>query len=263
MTASIRVEGAHVIAAMTPPTSKAPFNRGQLILRASDGTTIRARTYTSDGNVEGPLLSAEDLRELVETGQIIDLSTRGSIAAKPGASLWVLRRNLPGRDRALTELRMSELLLHEALDADDDAKLCIVAEGLARATELLDRWRNDAMEAAQSHAQRGEWEGARQEAEIAQALCRGLDAEVLALLGLAYVRCGREKRAAGLLIMARRSRGPEFEDRVVRARARFELTFTPSRPARALPRHDLAAALRRFPSAAKDLGKPRSCRLPA
>jgi hypothetical protein len=266
VTASIQVEGARVVAAMTPPTSKAPFNRGRLFLQASDGTTIRVRTYTSDGRVEGPVVSAQDLRELIDTEQITDLSKGAPIHAKAGASLWVLRRNFPSRDRALNELRLSELLLVSPLDGEEDAKLCIVAEGLARATERLDRWRDDAMEAAKSHAKHGDWERARIDAELAQAVCRGLDANVLALLSLAYEKCGREKRASGLLVMARRSRGSDFEAWVVRDREHFERTLvsdiaTPA-PSATDPYPGLQAALRGLSAAVTEaLGMRQDCRL--
>jgi hypothetical protein len=264
VTASIHVEGARVIAAMTPPTSKAPFNRGRLILRAADGTTIRVRIYTSAGRAEGPILSIEDLRELVEAEQITELPRDKSIPAVSGASLWVLRRNLPRRDRALADLRNSGLLVHEPLDGAEDAKLCVVAEGQPGGAELLDRWRNEAVEAAKAHAERGDWDRARIDAEIAQAVCRGLDPDVLALLSLAYENCSREKRAAGILVMARRSRGEDFEAQVVRVREHLQETLTSSQSARAQPSPGLQDALREhFPIPAQSLGKSRSSRLAA
>lgn len=263
VTKSIQLDGARVIAAMTPPTSKSAFNRGRLVLRASDGTIIRVRTYTNDGRAEGPTYSEEDLQELLEAGQITDLSKAGSIPATSGASLWVLRRNYPRRDRALSDLTMSGLLLHQVVADEEDARLCIVAEGRPDGAAMLDRWRDAFMNAAKEHADRGDWDHARLDAEVAQAVCRGLDADVLALLSLAYAKCGREKRASGILVMARRSRGPEFEARVVRVRTHFERTLTLHKPERVKPRHDLAAALQRFPMAVQDLGKPRSSRLAA
>lgn len=259
MKSSVRLEGARAVAAMTPPTSKSPFNRGGLILQASDGIIIRAQTYTSEELAEGTVLSTEDLRELIEAGQVIELPESPPIPAALGASLWILRHNLPRRDRALSALRMSGLLVHSPLNGPEDARLCVVAEGRAGGAELLDRWRNEAM----AHAIRGEWDRAELSAGVALAVGRGLDPDVLALLGLAHEHCGRNKRADGLLVMARRSRGKDFEAQVVRARERFQNTLTLSRPERAKPRHDLTTALQRFPTAVPDLGKPRSSRIAA
>jgi hypothetical protein len=264
VTASILLEGSRVVAAMTPPTSKAPFNRARLILRASDGTIVQAQAYTSDGHAEGPLLTTGDLRGLIEAGHATELPASASIPAVSGASLWVLRRGLPRRDRALADLRMSGLLVHPPLDGPENAKLCVVEEGRAEASAMLDRWRDEAMAAAKIHAERREWDVATIDAEIAQAVCRGLDPDVLALLGLVYEHCGRTERAAGLRDMARRSRGEDFEAQVVRAREHLEGILTPSRLAQALPRADLYAALReRFPIPAQSLGKSQSCRLAA
>lgn len=257
MTASIELAGARVIAAMTPPTSKAPFNRGRPVLRASDGTIIRVRTYTSDDRAEGPTYSAEELQELIGAEQITDLTKAGPIPAASGASLWVLRRNLPRRDRALAELQMSGLLLHPALDGQDDAKLCVVAEGRPEGSAMLGRWRDEAMEAATIQAALGEWDRATTDAEVAQAVCRGLDPDVLGFLGLAYEKGGRSKRADGLLVMARRSRGKDFETQVIQAREHYRRILTSRRTAA------LAAALRRFFHPSQELGQPRSCRLVA
>jgi hypothetical protein len=179
-----------------------------------------------------------------------------------GASLWVLRHGLPRRDRALTDLQMSGVLVHPPLPGVDDAKLCVVDESQDKASTMLDRWRDEAMAGASVHAERGEWDLAMVDAEVAQAVGRGLDAEVIGLLSLAYERCDRTERAKGLLIMAHRSRGEEFEAQVVRVRERLQGISTPGRAPRARPRADMQSALReRFPGPARALGQQRSCRL--
>jgi hypothetical protein len=260
MSTSVSIAGSQVVAAMTPPTSKAPFNRARLIVRAGDGTLVRAQTYTSDGRVEGPALTLEDLQGLVDAGHAVELSA--SISLVSGASLWVLRQGLPRRDRALQDLQLSGLLVHSPLIGLEDARLCVVKEGDPDAAAMLDRWRDEAMAAAKGHAQQGDWDLARIDVEIAQALCRGLDADVLALLSLAYERCDRAERAAGLLAMARRSRGSEFETQVIRALRHFEIALAVGRSTRNRRRPDLGAALRqRFPIAARELGKSPSARL--
>lgn len=264
MNTSIPIEGSRVIAAMTPPTSKAPFNRGELILRATDGALVRARTYTSEGCAEGPALDMDDVQGLIQAGQATDLAALASIAAVSGASLWVLRGGLPRRDRALADLQMSGLLVHSPLVGQDDARLCIVKEGEAQASAMRDRWRDEAMVLAKGHAKSGEWDLAMTHAEIAQAVCRGLDPEVLGLLSLTCERCGRGERAAGLLVMARRSRGEEFEAQVMSAREHLRVALGTGRSARTQPHAGLHAALRgRFPRLAQSLGKPRSSRLAA
>jgi hypothetical protein len=263
---SVRIEGARAIAAMTPPASRGPFNRGGLILQAPDGTIIRAQTYTGEDLAEGTVLSTEDLRELVEAGQVIELPQSPAIPAEPRASLWILRRGLPRRDRALAELRMSGLLVHSPLRGPEDAILCVVAEGRAGGAELLDRWRNQAMAEAKAHALRGEWDHAELSAGVALAVGRGLDPEVLGLLALAHEHCGRAERAEGLITMARRSRGEDFEAQVVRAREDFQKllasdTTTPAPSATDLYSR-LHAALRGFPAAVTEaLGMRQDCRL--
>lgn len=261
MTTSIPVEGSQIIAAMTPPISKSPFNRGRLILRASDGTILYAQTYTSEGAAEGPLLTEEELRRLIETEHATEMPT--AIPTVSGALLWVLRPNLPRRDRALSELRTSEILVHSPMIGWEDSRLCVVDERRAESLTLRDRWRDEAMTAAKDQAERGDWHRATLEAEIAHAVCRGLDPDVLGLLSLGYERCGRTKRAEGLLVMARRSRSADFEAQVIRAREHFERTLSAIRPGRARPHHGLAAALRRIPSAAPAVGKSQSSRLAA
>lgn len=245
---------------MTPPISKAPFNRGRLILQASDGTIVHAQTYTTTGSAEGPILTEEELRRLIETEHATAIP---SMHAAPGALLWVLRPNLPRRDRALAELQMSGILVHSPIVGHEDSRLCVVDEGRMESLTLRDRWRDEAMAAAKLHAERGAWDRALLDAEIAYAVGRGLDSDVLGFLTLAYEKCGRTTGANGLLVMARRSRSKDFEAQVIQAREHFERTLTGSGSARARPRADLATALQRFLKAVQDLGKPRSCRLAA
>lgn len=266
MRSSVRLEGARAVAAMTPPISKSPFNRGGLILQARDGIIIRAQTYTSEELVEGTVLSMEDLRELIEVGQVIELPESPPIPAAFGASLWILRDNLPRRDRALADLRMSGLLVLAPLEGPEKAKLCVVAEGRAGGPELLDRWRNEAMAEAKAHAVRGDWDRAELSAGVALAVGRGLDPDVLGLLSLAYEQCGRNERADGLLVMARRSRSKDFEAQVVSAREHFRQTLTSNTTTPTPLATDLyarlQAALVGFPAAVTEtLGNRRGSRL--
>lgn len=258
MTTSVPVEGSQIIAAMTPPVSKAPFNRGQLILRASDGTIVQAQTYTTAGNAEGQLLTKEELRRLIETEHATVIP---AMPAAPGALLWVLRPNLPRRDQALADLATRQVLVHSPLVGQGNSRLCVVDESRVESLALRDRWRDEAMAAAKLHAERGDWDRALLDAEVAYAVSRGLDPDVLGFLTLAYEKCGRTTGANGLLVMARRSRSKDFEAQVVQAREHFEHTLAARRSARARPRPDLATTLQHFLKVVQDLGKPQSCRL--
>jgi hypothetical protein len=224
LNASVPVEGAVIIAAMTPPESKAPFNRAQLIVRGADGAIVCAQTYSSDALAEGAALSSEDLQGLMDAGHALAFPELSSLVS--GEGLWVLRHGLARRDRALSELRAAGLLVHAPIHhGPNDAWLCLVNEGDARASTLRDKWRDEAMRAATKHALDEQWREAEREAEIAQAVCQGLDAEVLAMLSLTHERCDRAKRSEGVLKMARRSRGDEFGDQVIEALQRLRNTL--------------------------------------
>jgi hypothetical protein len=89
---------------------------------------------------------------------------------------------------------------------------------------------------------------------------RSLDAEILALLSLTHERCGRTKRAQGVLGMARRSRGEEFEAQVQDALRRLNTELDPSPAVSSTTREKLRAAL--MPKFAEYLG-PSTARLAA
>lgn len=250
MSTSIALAGAKVLAAVTPPRSRSAFNRAQLVIRSVEGTLMRAQTYTDAGRIEGPLLSEPDLQGLLDAGHAIELPK--SMSATEGAQLWVLRSNFPGRDRALQELNQRGVLAHAPSTGPDDARLCIVNAGKEEAARLLDTWRDEAVERASASASRGDWAGTTAEAEFAQALSRGLDARGLALLSLAYERCDRTRRAAGIRTMARRSRGEAFGLEVDAALAdwRAALGADASKPAPQRPESPAAkpSYLQRFPN---------------
>jgi len=263
MTPSVPIEGSHIVAAMTPPTSKSAFNRGQPIIRAGDGTVLQVHTYTSGHRAEGAVISEEDLQALVETGHATTLPV--PIPAAPGASLWVLRPRLPIRDGKMSELRMSRLLIHSPLDGPGCSKLCMVDEGRPEASAMLDRWRDEAMTKGRFHAEHGEWDLAELHGGVANAVGRGLDPEVLGFLSLVYEHLGRTERAAGFIVMARRSRGEDFEAQVIRARERFRRTLSAAgQSARDRLLACLYTTLReRFPKLGADLVGSSSARLGA
>lgn len=228
MISTVQLEGAHAIAAMTPSLSKAPFNRGGLILKASGGTIIRARTYIDREYVKGIVLSTEDLDSLVEAGHVIMMPEQASVPAVSGASLWILRRKFPKRNRALDELRFSGILVVPPLDGPDGAKLCVVVDRQAERPELLDRWRDRFMEEAMQDAKQGAWDLVDLNTSAAHAVAPDFDPKILALTILMYEQCGRGVRAAGFMNMVRRSRGDEFVAEVLRNRREFEMRLNAS-----------------------------------
>jgi hypothetical protein len=261
MNDAVQIDGARVIAGMTPPRSKAAFNRAQLVVRGADALIVQARTYTSDGHAVGPRLDVVELQGLIETGHAIELGE--AIPLVSGAALWVLRRALPRRDRYLHDLSVGGLLVHPPVPGPDDSWLCVVDESVKRATELRDRWRTEAMREAKTHASDGDWARAETEAEIAQQVARGLESEVLALLSVAHEHRGRLQRAEGILAMARNSRGSEFEAEVAAAVQRLRAELGIEHPARHRARAELGALLaEKFPGLIKH-GMPRTARLDA
>lgn len=262
MNTSIALQGAQFLAAATPPRSRSPFNRAQFITRGAEGALVRVQTYTDTDHLDGTALSDEDLQGLLDAGQALALPA--PVPASEGALLWVLRPNFPGRDRALQELKLRGVLAYAPVIGPDDSRLCIVNAGRTEAATLLDTWCQEAMERAKTHATRANWDSATTDAELAQALGRSLDAEVLALLGLVYEQTERATRAAGIMTMARRSRGESFGTQVDAALERLRATLLADAPAPPRTRLALRAALReRFPLAARSIGQRRDCRLVA
>lgn len=265
MNGAVQIEVAQVIAAMTPPISKAGFNLAQLVVQSPDGALVQARAYTSDHQAVGPRLTEDELRGLIEAGHAIAVAPPCKLVS--GAAIWVLRRGLPHRDRALQELRTAGVLVYPPMPGPDDAWLCLVDESVTAALSLRDRWRDDAMLRAKHWAGQRDWTRAEAEAEHAHQFARGLEPEVLAMLSLAHEKCDRVKRAQGLLTMARNSRGPEFASDVDAALKRLRLELdaenTEQNTARSALRELLAARFSRCPNVTRHLGEPRTARLDA
>jgi len=211
MSNALPIQNTAIIGAMTPPSSRAPFNRANLVVRGRDGEIIQVRAYTSEARVEGPSLDEQDWNALVTSEQALALPQPAALAS--GAALWVLRPGFPRRERALHDLRASGVLLHEHIDSGD-AWLCLVDESKDATSALRDRWHREAIDAAKALARSGQWPRAQAEAEIAHTVARGLDPDTLALLVLTYEQSGRDVRARGTLTMAGRSRGEDFATQV-------------------------------------------------
>ena len=257
MNDSLPIAGTTAVAAMTPPRSRASFNRAQLVARGADGSLLQVQAYTEGEQVVGSRISEDELTALIEAGQASKLPQSCPLVS--GAALWILRPGFPRRDRALQDLRAGSLLVQPPMIGLEDARLCVVNEAAGPAAKLRDRWRDEAVAQARSHARASDWPRAESEAELAQQVARGLDAEALALLSLAHLRCSRAKRAEGLRAMARNSRGAEFEAEFDAALLRFEgeLPETSARGSTHPALRELLAA--RFSS--KHLGEPRTARL--
>ncbi len=256
MSTSIPIQNARVLAAKTPPESKAPFNRALLLVEGAQGGLLWAHTFTSAQRIEGPALTSDEMDALVETGQAIELPE--PIPLESATALWVLRPNLPRRDQALSGLRGGSVLTREPLEAPGNSWLCLVNEAAPGASELRDGWRDEAIQKAEDFAREGLWKDAEREAEIAHSVSKCLDPEVLALLALTHEQNDRGSRARGLLQMARRSRGEEFAAQVAEARERIRGRLTP----RTRASDDLERAIHdHFPKQRHHLGVSRSARL--
>ncbi|MBL4684086.1 MAG: hypothetical protein JKY37_05825 [Nannocystaceae bacterium] len=219
MNTPLAIENAVIVAAVTPPRSKAAFNRGRVIVRGPDGKHVDVRTYTSTGAVEGPSLSKTDVEDLVAGKHAIAWDETTLVA---GAALWVLRRNLPGRDRCLHQLQSKQCLLTTPRVGADDALLCMVDERSPTVATLRDQWHKEALTRAWHNTSQGELRQAELDAKAAFALSRGLDVKTLAVLSLAYEGNGREVRARGVIAMAENSRGSEFASLLERERTRLQ-----------------------------------------
>lgn len=213
------IQGATILGAMTSPHSKASFNQGGVVVR-SQGAIVQVLAYTSDGKVTGPVLSDAEWSQLVASEHALALPEPVPLTA--GTSLWVLRSRLSRRDQALKDLTASGVLLCELIHGEENAWLCLVDESREAASALRDRWRREAFGEAKRLARAELWPRAEHEVEIAFAVARSLDAEVLALMAIIYPRTGRGQRAAGILPMARNSRGEDFAVKVTEHRVRLE-----------------------------------------
>lgn len=220
------IQGASILGAMTSPRSKAPFNRAGVVVRVPEAI-VQVRAYTSDGKVTGPALRDNEWERLVTSEQALALHQ--PVPLVPGAGLWVLRSDLARRDQALRDLNASQILLFDPIHDDEDAWLCLVDESRDAANAVRERWRRQAFEEAKRHARNGLWPRAETEAEIAYAVAPSLDPEILALMAIIYPRTGRAERAAGIVPMARNSRGEDFAEKVTEHRIRLQREiFEPS-----------------------------------
>lgn len=221
MTVSIPVEDARIIGAMAQPRSKSVFSRAALLVSNDDGVVLHAHDYGQAGIVSGPRLTLDEVRVLVATGQAIDLPRREILAV--GAVLWILRPGFPRREAALADLSASGFLIHGLRPRLDGSWYALVDERLAGA--LRDRWRDEALSAAQEHGHYARWQQAEAEAEAAFTLATNLEPAVLAMLSVAYERTGRAQRSQGLFTMARRSRGDDFAAQMSEAYAELESRY--------------------------------------
>lgn len=212
--------GAQILGAMTPPTSRAAFNRANLVVRGQSGTILSVQLYTCEDAVEGSAFRPDQWEALLASGHALALPEPVSLVS--GAALWVLRPTYSRRAAALNELRAGRALLRDYIAGNDNSWLCLVNEGTAYANTLRERWFHRAMKLAKSFALSARWSDVLAEAEIAFAIAPALDAEALALLSFAYERCGRSLRAEGTITMARGARGEDFAREVTQLRRSIE-----------------------------------------
>ena len=206
------VSECRIVGGMAPLQGKAPFDRAGVVLErvmVSSGY-LQVRAYIAPLHAEGPEVSSEEWSALLASEHALRIEP--PFEAAPGAALWVMRPSFTRRDAALEELRASGHLLGDVRLAAGGVWLCVVRE--PDAYPLRDAWAERATATALRWARADRWTRARDEAELALVLERGMSPERVAFLSLAYERCGNPVRAGAYLEMARRSRGDDFAAQV-------------------------------------------------
>jgi hypothetical protein len=218
MTETYPIYGSHTVAAATPPTSKSPFNKGAPIVRVGE-TYVRVRSWhRGEGDFEtrvaGEVYSRNDFNALVGAGHFLPFpTTRPAVA---DTMVWVLRPNHPRFEHATRDvLTASDSNLYdEFMPGPEDSRIFVVQGG----SRLLLNWHYDAIGRAETRLVAGDLEQAEVEAFLAFATSPVLDPNMTGMLSAIYEAQRRQQRADGMLVMALRSRGPDFERKVIEAR---------------------------------------------
>jgi hypothetical protein len=211
---NVELSKCQCIGAMLPPHGKSSFDEADLIVKTG-ANYVRLTSYLANAAC-GESLSEADWQLLLADGQALQYDF-GQLALKTGAVLWAFRSTFEDRDSALLELCNRGVLLAPianvpaALPGASDVLALVVRSD---AMGLRERWREHALDLAERHAKLWRWAQALTACEQAFALASELDARILGLLTLSYEREKREKRAAGYLQMAERSKGQAFREEV-------------------------------------------------
>lgn len=213
------VEGASVVATNAAPRGASPFDRGRPILALADGSgaLLLASRVSADGVVDGEPLTADDLDDLVESGEAIRL--RQSLPPRPGAAFWSLRGNFELRYQSRRELEGLEALIASEVSVDGDLLLYVDEQ---RGGTLRDTWGRRAVEQAKRFLAAGDGARALEEAWLAFAVFRQMQPEAVALVSIVEGRRGDEARASGIIAVARNTEGDAFAAQVEEARLRIE-----------------------------------------
>lgn len=202
-----------IVAAATPPFGNSPFGRGRPIVKMDDDLFVRTGIVLL-GHLMGQSMTRMEYEVLVSAQHFTVLPTHCRLGR--ANDVWIFRKNFPRLEEAL---RSSRNVSSEPMDLPDGGKALIITSG----REVLIEWRMRAMQEARRHASQGDWNAAETEALVA--LACDMTSDVLGFLCVVYERQGRIIRSDGMMTMALRSRGREFEAEVIRMRDNYRLFF--------------------------------------
>lgn len=190
--------------------SSAPFARDAVVLAHGaqpDARMILGREQP-DGSVEGERMTEAEWQELLACNEALALTA--PVAAGHNAKCWLLRASFPERERAAQELRArADAIVHE--ESLDGVLVFVVDE--SRGADLLERWSRDAFDRAGQAGQRGEWDRAFEQANLAWLTDGSPGLDRVALLALATEQTQGASAAEDIIAFELNSRAsrPEQE----------------------------------------------------
>ncbi len=216
----LEMEKFECIGGLRPLDGGSPFDSTGLIVRDRETPEIIARVtrYGDQNEAIGEPLTKDEWQALCVGGHAHEL--RQPLPLRTGARMWLLSGSFEGRSVALGELRAAGVLLDDLVyDQRSDTYMVLVRE--LEANPLRDAWAEAAHKLAAEQARLGCWPRALSLAEQAWVLGRGAIPKHWALLALCYERVGRQKRADGMLQVARRSHGEQMARDMAECHRRF------------------------------------------
>jgi len=218
---SWNLRDCHMVGSVCSLRSSAPFSRDAVVLtneKHPDILMIRGREY-ANGLVEGERMTKAEWRDLLECEEALAFSE--PVETGPNAKCWLLHETFPEREQAAGQLRTcTGAILHE--EACEGVLIFVVDE--SRAADQLERWSRDAFDRAWRLGQQGEWDGARELADLAWLTDRSLNLDRVALLALVLENAEGASAAEDLIAFELNSRvgRPEPELRALIARYRLQ-----------------------------------------
>lgn len=204
-----------IVAASTPPTSKSPFNKGAPIVMVDD-VYVRVEKWLEhpiEPRFSGTAYAPRDYEALVGAGHFLPLPTTKQLAVAD-TMIWVLRPNHPRFEAATLDILKEGWHCNEFLPGPEGSRIFVVVGG----RPILTSWYYLSIGKAEAHIAASNMEAAEMEAYLAFATSPTLDHNTIGMLAAIYEAQRRQQRADGMLVMSLRSRGPEFERKVIETR---------------------------------------------